>query len=93
MKEVYRLKINNIGSINVNPYKKNMTKVQNIQSSAAKADKVEISSAAQELRQTSKVSIERTEKVEALRGQIQAGTYKVDAEAVAKNIIQYYSKN
>jgi negative regulator of flagellin synthesis FlgM len=87
------MKINNLGPIGVNPYKKNMTKVQNVQSSAAKADKVEISSAAQELRQTSKVSMERSERVEALRQQVQAGTYTVDAESVAKNIVNYYSNN
>lgn len=87
------MKINNLGPINVNPYKKNMTKVNNLPSSSTKTDKVEISSAALELRQTSKVAMERAERVEAFRQQVEAGTYSVDAESVAKSVIQYFKSN
>ncbi|MFD1736802.1 flagellar biosynthesis anti-sigma factor FlgM [Bacillus salitolerans] len=87
------MKINNINSMNVNPYKKNVNKLPNVERSSAKADKVEISSAAQELRQTSKVVTERLDKVEALRQQVQSGNYSVDAEAVAKSVLQYFSNN
>ncbi|KAA0548325.1 flagellar biosynthesis anti-sigma factor FlgM [Bacillus sp. BGMRC 2118] len=87
------MKINNLGPINVNPYKKNMSKVDNLPKSQSKTDKVEISSAALELRQNSKVVMDRAERVEALRHQVEAGTYSVDAESVAKSVIQYFKNN
>jgi negative regulator of flagellin synthesis FlgM len=87
------MKINNINSLNVNPYKKNMNKVQDSEKAAARTDKVEISSAAKEMQVTSKVSVERSDKVQALKQQVEAGTYQVDAGAVAKSVIQYFSKN
>ncbi|WP_246942753.1 flagellar biosynthesis anti-sigma factor FlgM [Bacillus pinisoli] len=87
------MKINNINSLNVNPYKKNLNKVQSSGKAADRTDKVEISSAAKEMQVTSKVATERLDKVQALKQQIEAGTYQVDAEAVAKSVIQYFSKN
>ncbi|MFZ3590388.1 flagellar biosynthesis anti-sigma factor FlgM [Bacillus sp. DJP31] len=87
------MKINNIGSLNVNPYKKHLNKVQGGEKAAARTDKVEISSAAKEMQVTSKVATERLEKVEALKKQIEAGTYQVHADSVAKSVLQYFSKN
>lgn len=87
------MKINNINSLNVNPYKKNVSKAQEAAKSTAKSDKVEISSAAKEMQVTSKVAAERLDKVQALKQQVEAGTYQVDAESVAKSVIQYFSKN
>ncbi|NEY72264.1 flagellar biosynthesis anti-sigma factor FlgM [Bacillus mesophilus] len=87
------MKINNINSLNVNPYKKNLNKVQGAEKSATRADKVEISSAAKEMQVTSKVAAERLDKIQALKQQVEAGSYQVDAESVAKSVIQYFSKN
>jgi negative regulator of flagellin synthesis FlgM len=87
------MKINNINSLNVNPYKKNLNKVQGAEKAAARADKVEISSAAKEMQVTSKVAAERLDKVQALKQQVEAGSYQVDAESVANSVIQYFSKN
>jgi negative regulator of flagellin synthesis FlgM len=86
------MKINHINSHNVNPYKKNLNKLQSTEKSASRADKVEISSAAKEMQVTSKVTAERLDKVQALKQEVEAGTYQVDAKAVAKSVIQYFSK-
>ncbi|WP_456277625.1 flagellar biosynthesis anti-sigma factor FlgM [Bacillus sp. AK128] len=87
------MKINNINNLNVNPYKKNVAKLQNSEKLATRADKVEISTAAKEMQVTSKVATERLDKVQALKQQVEAGVYQVDAEAVAKSVLQYYSRN
>ncbi len=87
------MKINNIGPLSVNPYKKQLDKVQGNEKAATRTDKVEISTAAKEMQVTSKVTTERIEKVEALKQQVEAGTYKVNADSVAKSVLQYYSKN
>lgn len=87
------MKINNFGTQGINPYKK-MNKVD--QSNKAEGtkgtDKVEISSAAKELQQVSQVSSARTEKIDSLKKQIQSGTYEVNAQDIAKSIINFYAK-
>jgi negative regulator of flagellin synthesis FlgM len=86
------MKINSFGTFGVNPYKKQMEKTENLKNVSKKQDKVEISSAAKELQQADHISKERKVKIESLKQQIQNGTYKVDAEAVAKGIVDFYSK-
>lgn len=87
------MKINNFGTSGINPYKKQLGKVD--QANKAEAvkgtDKVEISSAAKELQQVN--SSARTDKVEALKKQVQSGNYEVDAQEVAKSIMNFYSKD
>ena len=88
------MKINNYGTQGVNPYKKvNKVDPSNKAEGAKGADKVEISAAAKELQQVSQVSAARTEKIEALKKQVQSGTYEVNPQDVAKSIINFYSKN
>lgn len=87
------MKINNFGTQGINPYKKVNKVDQTNKSEGTKGtDKVEISSAAKELQQVSQVSGARTEKIEALKKQIQSGTYEVNAQDVAKSIINFYAK-
>lgn len=85
------MKINNIGPSGINPYKK-AEKLFNAAKSEQKTDKVEISSAAKELQQSNSVVSERLNKIEALKQQVQSGTYNMDPEATAKSIIDFYSK-
>jgi negative regulator of flagellin synthesis FlgM len=86
------MKINNIGLNGINPYKKQMNKMAAVESKATKADKVEISSEAKQLQETSPVTVARQEKVEALAKQVQSGNYKIDANAVARSVYDFYTK-
>lgn len=87
------MKINNIGPSGINPYKRQMNKLDEAASTKAKkADKVEISSTAKEMQQLSQVSVQRQQKVEELKIQVENGTYKLDPKETAKSIINFYQK-
>ncbi|MFS0864958.1 flagellar biosynthesis anti-sigma factor FlgM [Fredinandcohnia sp. 179-A 10B2 NHS] len=85
------MKINQFGSVGMNPYKKQMSKIAETEKTT-KTDKVEISSAAKQLQETSPIVVARQQKVEALKQQVQSGTYKVDSESVAKSVYDFYFK-
>ena len=87
------MRINNFGSMGVNPYNRQLNRQVGTEKSAAKQDKVEISAAAKELHQVSQWALERQEKVRQLKEQVQNGTYEMDADAVAKSIIEFYFDN
>ena len=86
------MKINQFGMPGMNPYRKQMEKQQTLENVNKKQDKVEISSAAKEMQQANQISNERQKKIEALKQQIQNGTYQVDKEAMAKGIVDFYLK-
>lgn len=85
------MKINQFGPVGMNPYKKQMNKVAATEKST-QTDKVEISSAAKQLQESSPITVARQQKVEALKQQVQSGTYKVNAEDVAKSVYDFYFK-
>ncbi len=88
------MKINNVGPAGMNPYKKNINRLEEAKQSSFQAkDKLEISTTAKELQQTSQVITQRQEKVEALKVSVQNGTYKLDASETAKSIVDFYRKN
>ena len=88
------MKINNVGPAGMNPYKKNINRLEEAKQSSFQAkDKLEISTTAKELQQTSQVITQRQEKVEALKVSVQNGTYKLDAGETAKSIVDFYRKN
>jgi len=85
------MKINPLGSQGINPYKRQMNKLDQANKTAGKAaDKVEISSAAKEMQQESQITNDA--KINELKIQVENGTYKVDPKAVAKSIINFYKK-
>lgn len=87
------MKINNIGPSGINPYKRQMNKLEEASNTLGKkADKVEISSTAKEMQQLSQVSVQRQHKVEELKIQVENGTYKVDTNETAKSILNFYDK-
>ncbi|WP_445487927.1 flagellar biosynthesis anti-sigma factor FlgM [Niallia sp. 03133] len=87
------MKINNYGTQGINPYKKQINKMDQTNKAASQGtDKVEISAAAKELQQVSQGSPERTEKVEALKKQVQSGNYEINPQEIAKSILNFYSK-
>jgi negative regulator of flagellin synthesis FlgM len=82
---------NNFGPSGINPYKRQMNKLDAAATSQnKKADKVEISSTAKEMQQLSQVSVERKQKVEELKVQVENGTYKLDSKETAKSILNFY---
>ncbi|MGX1901496.1 flagellar biosynthesis anti-sigma factor FlgM [Thermolongibacillus altinsuensis] len=83
------MKINNIYSLRVNPYERQMN-IGKAVKAEKKADRVEISQAAKELQEAAKLIAERQEKVERLKQQVQTGTYKIDERAVAESVLRYY---
>ncbi|WP_113971322.1 flagellar biosynthesis anti-sigma factor FlgM [Rossellomorea aquimaris] len=86
------MKINNIGNQNINPYKRNLNKMDQLGNIGKKAsDKIEISSAAKEMQEVSKIGKERQAKVEALKDQVQSGNYTIDPKAIAKGLKDFYN--
>ena len=87
------MKINNVNIPAVNPYKANELKAEKAEQKVnLQADKLEISAAAKQLSEVSSYTVGRDERVQELKGQIEAGTYKVDPEQLAKNLASYFNK-
>ncbi|MDN4606789.1 flagellar biosynthesis anti-sigma factor FlgM [Sporosarcina highlanderae] len=87
------MKINKVNITPVNPYRTNQMKVEKAKENLQiKTDKIEISAEAKQLSETSPVTIERNERVQSLKAQIESGNYKVDPEKLAKNLLNYYQK-
>ncbi len=77
----------------MNPYKRNIEK-NNLaaQTTPSKEDKVEISSKAIDLQQSNEVVKARQEKVQAIKTQLESGTYTIDPQAIAKGLLNFYKK-
>ena len=75
----------------INPYKTNQLKAEQVEQKAKmQTDKIEISSEAKQLSEISPFTIQRNERVEQLKAEIESGTYKVDAEQLASNLAKYF---
>ncbi|UXH43422.1 flagellar biosynthesis anti-sigma factor FlgM [Rossellomorea vietnamensis] len=86
------MKINSIGNQNINPYKRNQNKMDEIgKAGKPAADKIEISSAAKEMQEVSKLGKERQARVESLKDQVQSGNYTIDPKAIAKGLKNFYN--
>lgn len=86
------MKINPIHNSRVNPYQRNAEKVNQVKQDKKPLDKVEISSQAKNLQEVSQYTKDRESKVEALKQQVENGTYKVDTKELAKNLLNFYKK-
>lgn len=85
------MKVNHVNLPVVNPYKANEVNMQkSTQNMAAQTDKLEISSKALELSETSSYTAERNEHIQKIKAQVDAGTYQIDSQAIAKKLIAYY---
>ncbi len=89
------MKINPYGTQGINPYKRQMNKLDQAGKTAGKAaDMVEISPEAKEMQhQVTNQTPERQAKIDEIKLQVENGTYKVDSKAIAKSIINFYSKH
>ncbi|MBU8905985.1 flagellar biosynthesis anti-sigma factor FlgM [Desertibacillus haloalkaliphilus] len=85
------MKINPYHSVQNNPYRKQVSHQQMKTDAVKQRDKVEISPAAKQMQQVSKIETERQEKVEALKEKIASGDYKVDPEAIARKVYDFWS--
>jgi negative regulator of flagellin synthesis FlgM len=86
------MKINNFGTHRVNPYNRQMNKMDELKKAEKPVDKVEISSTAKAMQQLSDVEQQRAKKVEELKIQVEKGTYKPNPQEIAKSIANFYSK-
>ncbi|MCM3618770.1 flagellar biosynthesis anti-sigma factor FlgM [Sutcliffiella horikoshii] len=84
------MKINNIGSSGVNPYKNHMKQQQMQTPNQAKSDQVEISNKAKEMQERSQFTEARQEQIAKLKVSVENGTYKVDPKAVSSKMIDFY---
>ncbi|GLB60195.1 flagellar biosynthesis anti-sigma factor FlgM [Cytobacillus sp. NCCP-133] len=85
------MKINNIGRTNMNPYNKQMDKMEKAQN-VTKRDKIEISSEALNLQKGNPLEMERQQKVEKLKEEVQSGKYEINAKEVAKKMYEFWNK-
>lgn len=84
------MKINNMGSINTNPYRKQIEKTERLQNSA-NTDKIQISTEAMELQKGSRIETERQAKVEELKNKVESGEYQVNPREVAKKMYEFWN--
>ncbi|MDN4492193.1 flagellar biosynthesis anti-sigma factor FlgM [Ureibacillus aquaedulcis] len=87
------MKITSFGVNSVNPYNRQQKALKAAENkSAVSTDKIEISSAAKEMSASSTYNSERAQKLQKLKEDIQSGTYQVDAQKVAEDMVNYYRK-
>lgn len=84
------MKINNFGSVNTNPYKKQIEKMDRLQKTTS-TDQIQISAEAMELQKGSRIETERQAKVEELKNKIESGEYQVNPREVAKKMYEFWN--
>ncbi len=86
------MKINDIGRVGAVQAYQQANKVNNSKKAEIRKDNLQISREGQELLKAQKSDVlnpaHRQEKVDAIREQVQTGTYQVDARAVAGKLIE-----
>ncbi|WP_065410326.1 flagellar biosynthesis anti-sigma factor FlgM [Pseudobacillus wudalianchiensis] len=87
------MKINQNGVSGINPYQRQLNKVQEAKKAVeAPKDKLEISSAAKGMQEVSKLTKERMEKIASLKQQVAKGEYQPQPEKIAEGIVKFYKK-
>lgn len=84
------MKINGIGLNKINPYNQTKRPLQTNKTGQTFADKLEISSAAKDMKVASEYTDARAERVQQLKAEIESGEYKVNARKVAEDMLKYY---
>lgn len=82
------MKINNIGRLNVNPYQQ-VGKMEQVQKTNKK-DKIEISSEAMNLQKIGNIELQRQEKIDSIKKDIQSGQYEVNPKEIAKKMYSFW---
>ncbi|MCU9612987.1 flagellar biosynthesis anti-sigma factor FlgM [Caldibacillus lycopersici] len=88
------MKINNFGTSSVNPYQREMQKMESFQTKTGKAtDKIEISSEAIKLQQQQPIEPSRQEKIAAIKASVEKGSYDLNPQQIAVSVYNYHVKN
>lgn len=86
------MKINGPNHSNFNPYQKQLNKSAEVKQQPNRQDKLEISKQAQEMHGSDKPDPARQKRVEQLKMDVESGNYKVDTNATAQKMIDFFSK-
>ncbi|WP_017470761.1 flagellar biosynthesis anti-sigma factor FlgM [Amphibacillus jilinensis] len=87
------MKINGTNQPNVNPYQKQLHRQTPIRSEhQKKADQLQISDQAKKMQEFNGVHPAREQHVNAIKQEVDAGQYKVEAEQVAKKMLTFWRK-
>ena len=93
IKEVLVMKVQGYGVNAVNPYKNQQVKTNEVKkSSLSFQDQLEISSQAKDLQGVKSYESERADRLSELKSQIQNGTYKVDSEKLARDLLNHFRR-
>ena len=84
------MKISQFGPVGMNPYKKQIEKMEKLQKTAF-TDQIQISTEALELQKGSRIETERQAKVEELKNKIESGEYQVNPREVAKKMYDFWN--
>ncbi len=84
------MKINHVGHVNLNPYNKQMEKMEGA-TKASKRDKLEISTAALELQKGNPIELERQKIVEDLKNKVDSGEYKIEPKQIAEKMYSFWN--
>lgn len=87
------MKIQGYGVTGINPYKAAQTKTAEVKkSNLSFQDHIEISTKAKDLQGVQTYANDRAQRVAELKSQIQDGTYQVDSEKLAQDMLNYFRK-
>ena len=86
------MKINPLGIRAIQSYNQAPTVKKTDKKGDSFADKLEISSKAKEMQVSSTYQSDRADKVKQLKEDIHSGTYKVNAQQVAQDMLNYYRR-
>lgn len=84
------MKINGLNHSNIHPYKRPQQHSETKQG-ASQHDQIEISEEAKQLQQSSRLSADRQEKIEAIKKKIDTGQYQVDSRKVAERFYEFWT--
>ncbi|RWZ55037.1 flagellar biosynthesis anti-sigma factor FlgM [Halobacillus fulvus] len=90
--EVNAVKINGPNHSHLNPYQKQFQKQADAKQQTQRQDKIEISQQAKEMQGAGKADAARERLVQEIKMDVESGTYKVDANTIAKKMIDFYKK-
>lgn len=87
------MKVQGYGVNAVNPYKNQQVKTNEVKKSTLSfQDQLEISSQAKDLQGVKSYESERADRLSELKSQIQNGTYKVDSEKLARDLLNHFRR-
>lgn len=87
------MKVQGYGVNAVNPYKNQQVKTNEVKkSSLSFQDQLEISSQAKDLQGVKSYESERADRLSELKSQIQNGTYKIDSEKLARDLLNHFRR-